>query len=130
MEFLFWLDEYLLAIFASIFGAVFASFCCVVVERVPRGKSINGRSECVCGRELKAHENVPIFGWLFSGGKARCCGARIPAHYFWAEIAGALSWGLLVVLLGGLWGFSVAALLTAVVTTLLVVLKKKKLQRS
>ena len=128
MDFLFWLDEYLLSIFAMVFGAVFASFCCVVVERVPQGKSINGRSECVCGRELKAHENVPVFGWLFSGGKAKCCGAKIPAHYFWAEVAGALTWGVLVYSLGGPWGFLSAALLTAAATTGLTLGKKKRLK--
>lgn len=127
MEFLFWLDEYLVAIFAALFGMVFASFCCVVVERVPKGLSINGRSECVCGRELKASENIPILGWLLSGGKAKCCGAKIPAHYFFAEVAGAVSWAALVIFLGPLWGFISAGILTAIVTTAAVFLRKKKL---
>lgn len=69
-------------------GASIASFLSVVVERVPQGKSIGGRSHCVCGRQLKATENIPIFGWLKSFGKAKCCGSRIPAWYFWAEVGG------------------------------------------
>lgn len=73
----------------GVFGAIFASFSMVVVERVPRRESLNGRSKCVCGRQLRAWENIPILGWLRTGGRARCCSAVIPARLVVAECAGA-----------------------------------------
>lgn len=119
LDVLLWINDYGPAIFALVLGAVFASFCCVVVERVPRGESINGFSHCSCGRPLKPYENIPILGWLRTGGKAKCCGARIPAHYVVAEAFSAAVWAVLVLSLGFVPGLVVAAVLTAVVTTVL-----------
>lgn len=130
MGFLFWLNDHFLSIYAGLFGAIFASFACVVAERVPKGVSINGRSQCVCGRTLKARENIPILGWLLSGGKARCCGARIPAHYFGAEVAGFIGWLSLVELLGGYLGFAISAIVTAIVTYYFTSKNTKALKRA
>jgi prepilin signal peptidase PulO-like enzyme (type II secretory pathway) len=62
-------------------GASLASFLGVVIERVPKKESINGRSHCACGRQLKWYENVPVFGYLRTGGKAKCCGSQLPVWY-------------------------------------------------
>jgi hypothetical protein len=78
----------------AVFGAITASFLCVVGERVPRGMSIGGRSHCVCGRQLRWRENLPILGYLTSRGVARCCGARIPRFYLIAELLLAAAWAL------------------------------------
>lgn len=88
---------------AGFYGAALASFACVVAERVPSGISIGGRSHCVCGRQLRAAENVPVLSWLVLRGRARCCGAAIPARYVLAEAtaAGAAAVGLLA---GGVLG--------------------------
>jgi leader peptidase (prepilin peptidase) / N-methyltransferase len=77
------------AVLAGVLGACVASFLAVVIERVPKGESIGGRSHCVCGAAIAARDNVPILGWLLRGGRARCCGARIPAWYPVFELAGA-----------------------------------------
>ena len=82
--------RWLLVLLAGAFGASIASFLCVVAERMPRGESINGRSHCVCGRQLTWWENIPIVSWLMLRGRARCCGARIPARYVVAEAGAAL----------------------------------------
>lgn len=66
-------------------GAILASFFTVVGERGVRRESLHGRSHCVCGRRLHAWENIPVVGYLAAGGRARCCGAPIPTHYFVAE---------------------------------------------
>lgn len=76
----------LFSLLAGAFGASIASFMGVVVERQKTGESINGRSHCACGRQLKASENVPVIGWLRTKGKAGCCGAQIPECYFWSEV--------------------------------------------
>ncbi len=71
-------------------GASLSSFASVVKERTKRHESINGRSHCVCGRQLKWYENVPIIGWLRIGGITKCCNAKLPASYLIGEIVGFL----------------------------------------
>lgn len=78
------------AILGALAGGILASFSMVVFERIPKGVSINGRSRCSCGRPLKARENLPLLGWLLSGGKAACCGARIPVRLLLAEVVAVL----------------------------------------
>jgi prepilin signal peptidase PulO-like enzyme (type II secretory pathway) len=104
-------------VMAAMMGASVASFLCVVAERVPRGETIGGRSHCVCGRQLSAGENVPVFGWLALGGRSRCCKSRIPAFYVLAEAVVGVSWGLAVFLSG----FGAVSLGTAVVSSAAVV---------
>ncbi len=76
-----------LAFWWFLIGAATGSFLCVVIERVPAGESIMGRSHCVCGRQLKGVENIPVVSWLVLRGTARCCGAKIPTRYVLVEIA-------------------------------------------
>lgn len=82
------------AVYGGLVGSALASFACVVSERAAaRRPFMGGRSVCACGRQLKAYENVPVFGWLRVGGKARCCGARIPVRYLVAELVGLCAGG-------------------------------------
>ena len=69
------------------FGASLGSFTAVLIERVPKGRSIMEPSTCACGRKLKWYENVPVFGWLRVAGRTRCCHTRIPAWYLYLELA-------------------------------------------
>ena len=64
-------------------GAIIASFMAVIAERLYTGQSwIHGRSACnSCSRDLSAIDLVPVFSWLFSGGRCRTCHARIPIVY-------------------------------------------------
>jgi len=80
-------------ILGGVLGALTASFLCVCSERIPKGASIGGRSMCVCGRQLRWRENVPILGWLLCKGTARCCQAKIPVRYVLAEAFLAVVWG-------------------------------------
>lgn len=82
------------ALFGAFFGAITASFLCVVAERVPNGRGIGGRSTCACGRQLRNRENIPIVGYLRTGGVASCCGAILPPVYLWAELALTISWAV------------------------------------
>ena len=74
------------AVYGALMGAALASYGCVIAERVPRGETLGGRSHCVCGRQLRAVELVPVLGWLACRGCARCCGARLPIGYLVAEL--------------------------------------------
>jgi leader peptidase (prepilin peptidase)/N-methyltransferase len=72
-----------------LFGLVAGSFVSAVAHRVPRGISIAGpRSKCpACGATIAARDNVPVLSWLALRGRARCCGAPIPARYPLVELA-------------------------------------------
>ena len=111
----------LMAAYAAVMGAALASFGCVVSERVPAGQSIQGRSHCACGRQLRVSENVPVLGWLRARRGAACCGTRPPVRYvlaeagagLWGAAAGAAGWHLFEA------GYSTAAVVGPVVALLL-----------
>ena len=92
---------------------VIASFLGVVGERVPRGETLGGRSHCVCGKELTAGANIPIFGWVLRRGVAKCCGAKIPARYFWGELGLAICWGAIWWISPSWWVAGVAMAISA-----------------
>lgn len=74
----------LVLLVAGIGGAT-ASLLCLVLERRRAGRSIRGRSACVCGVPIPLHRNIPVVSWLLQRGRAHCCGARIPRWYVEAE---------------------------------------------
>jgi hypothetical protein len=82
------------AVYGILMGSALASYGCVIAERVPRGEALSRRSHCACGRQLKAVEIIPIFGWLLCRGKARCCGARVPRSFLITELLAGLMGGL------------------------------------
>jgi leader peptidase (prepilin peptidase)/N-methyltransferase len=82
--------EILGAVAAAALGACVGSFAGVAIDRLPRGESLGGRSRCICGVQIQARDNLPVVGYLLRGGRARCCGARIPAWYPVVEVAGAV----------------------------------------
>jgi leader peptidase (prepilin peptidase)/N-methyltransferase len=84
------LMKILFIVLAFFLGASLASFSGVLIERIPKKESINGRSHCACGRQLKWYENVPVIGWLSIRGVAKCCGARLPVWYVIFELAAGL----------------------------------------
>lgn len=92
--------EWFFLALAFVFGASWASFFGVVIERTRSGESLGGRSRCQCGRVLRWYENVPVLGWLALRGRSRCCDQRIPIWYFASEfMAGSASalfawWGM------------------------------------
>lgn len=77
-------------------GGSIASFLGVVIERTPKGESLNGRSHCFCGRPLKWYENIPVFGYIRVGGVAKCCGSKIPVWYFIFEVLLGLAFVVLI----------------------------------
>ena len=66
-----------------IFGITIGSFLNVVIYRVPKGESIAfPSSHCQsCNTPLKWYHNVPIFSWLFLGGKCAFCKEPISKQY-------------------------------------------------
>jgi leader peptidase (prepilin peptidase)/N-methyltransferase len=71
-----------LALVAAL-GLAVGSFLNVCIYRLPRGQSIAWPpSRCPsCGRAIRWHHNVPVFGYLALGGRCFDCGGRISAAY-------------------------------------------------
>ena len=77
------LPEYIGYIFVFVLGAAIGSFLNVVIYRVPNELSIVlPNSACPnCKTPIKPYDNIPIFGWLFLGGKCRSCKEPIAWRY-------------------------------------------------
>ena len=83
----------LYVVFATMFGTIIGSFMNVVIYRIPEGRTVvKGHSMCMtCGHELGALDLVPVFSWLFLGGKCRYCKAPISSRYIKIETFTGLS---------------------------------------
>lgn len=82
---------YLIPVFISLFSwtwfaACTASYIGVVSDRGWRGSMV-GRSVCVCGRQLRWAENIPVVSYLCLFGRSKCCNSRIPRRYFITELS-------------------------------------------
>jgi leader peptidase (prepilin peptidase)/N-methyltransferase len=91
-----------------LWGGAIGSFLNVVIYRLPAGISILWPpSRCPhCFHRLSFYENVPVFGWLWLGGRCRKCKARIALRYPLVE-AGT---GLLFLLVFSQFGLSLITL--------------------
>ena len=73
------------------FGATIGSFLNVLVYRLPLGKSILGGSKCpFCAVPIKIYHNVPVFGWVWLGGRCRACRLPISIRYPIVELIAGL----------------------------------------
>jgi len=70
-------------IFYGFIGLAVGSFLNVVIIRVPKGESISlPASHCVtCKHPLKWYHNIPLFSWIFLGGKCAFCKEKISIQY-------------------------------------------------
>ncbi len=66
-----------------IYGLCIGSFLNVVIYRVPKEENVaKGRSYCPkCNKQLTALELIPVFSWLFQGGRCKGCKAKISIQY-------------------------------------------------
>lgn len=81
-----------LAIFYFIFGICIASFSNVLIYRLPENKSVNfPASHCTtCQTPLKWYHNIPLFSWIFLGGKCAFCKEKISIQYPLVELMGGI----------------------------------------
>lgn len=74
-------------IFSFVLGALIGSFLNVVALRYNTGMTLNGRSKCFsCGKNLTWHELIPVFSFIFQGGKCKKCKGKISWQYPTIEI--------------------------------------------
>ena len=82
--------QWIFLIFGAIFGAIFGSFACCQAWRIrlhSEGRKLGNRSVCLhCGHRLSRFELIPIFSWLFLGGKCKKCKTKIGLIEIFSEI--------------------------------------------
>ena len=86
--------QWIFLIFGAIFGAILGSFACCQAWRIrlhSEGRKLGNRSVCLhCGHRLGHLELIPIFSWLFLGGKCKKCKTKIGLIEIFSEITMAL----------------------------------------
>lgn len=99
----------LLYIIIFLYGIVIGSFINVCICRIPRKESIvKVRSHCEnCGYQLKWYDLIPVFSYLYLGGKCRKCKAKISVQHLVIEVLN----GALYLLVFYVCGVSVESLL-------------------
>jgi leader peptidase (prepilin peptidase)/N-methyltransferase len=88
------LSPWFFRVVALCFGLLWGSFLNVVIYRLPRDMSVvSPPSHCpACGKPVAPYDNLPVLSYLFLGGRARCCKAKMSVRYPLVElIGGALS---------------------------------------
>jgi leader peptidase (prepilin peptidase)/N-methyltransferase len=87
-----------------LFGLLFGSFLNVLILRIPKDESVVfPSSHCTsCGKDLKWWHNIPVFSWLFLGGKCSFCKDKISIQYPIIELTSALIFGAVYYKLGNL----------------------------
>jgi len=97
--------ETTLGILVFIFGIMIGSFLNVVIYRIPKNESIAfPASKCQsCQTPLKWYHNIPIFSWLFLGGKCAFCKDPIAKQYPIVEFVTGIIFVILFAKVGLVW---------------------------
>ena len=80
--------DYILYILIFYVGAIFGSFITLAIDRIPLKQDItHERSYCPkCNHKLNFLDLVPVFSYIFLGGKCRYCKNKIRPRYLILEI--------------------------------------------
>lgn len=103
-----------------IFGLIFGSFYNVVGYRLPKKESlVYPSSHCtICNHKLGVLELIPVFSFLFQGGKCKHCKAKISWYYTVFE----LITGFLFLFSYLRFGFSFSCFMALVLSSILVII--------
>lgn len=103
-----------------LYGIIIGSFLNVCIYRIPKKENIvKVRSHCMkCNHQLQWYELIPLFSYLFLGGKCRKCKTKLSTQYPLIEGTN----GVLYVFIFMINGFNVDSLLYCLLTSALLVL--------
>ena len=86
----------ILTIIFFTFGLIIGSFLNVVILRLNTERSFGGRSGCmVCRNQLTWYELIPVFSYIFLGGRCKNCKTKISMQYPLVELATGIIFALL-----------------------------------
>lgn len=87
-------------VLGGLLGLCVGSFLNVVIYRLPREMSLAyPASHCTtCDYTLKWYDNIPVFSWIFLGGRCRKCREPISVRYAAVELLNTALWLLSVAL--------------------------------
>jgi len=107
-------------IYTFIIGITMGSFFNVCIYRIPGGESIvSPPSHCYnCNTRLRGVDLIPVFSYLFLGGKCRYCGTKISFRYPAIE----LLTGILYLLVFSVYGFEMQSLYYIFLVSLLIII--------
>ena len=85
-----------------IIGTLFGSFYTLAIYRIPKGQDItHTHSYCPnCEHKLGFWDLIPVFSYIFLGGKCRYCKEKIRPRYFIIEIISGIFFVLVAYLMG------------------------------
>ena len=85
---------YMISGIALLFGLVIGSFLNVLIYRIPKGEDcVKTSSHCMsCSHQLAWYDLIPLFSWIFLGGKCRYCRSRISLQYPFVELINGILW--------------------------------------
>lgn len=70
-----------------VYGLVVGSFLNVLVDRLSQEESITGRSHCDhCKKTLAPADLIPVFSYVFLGGRCRYCKTKLSIQYPLVEL--------------------------------------------
>jgi len=82
------MEKIFFKLFIFIIGASIGSFLNVLIDRLPKEESINGRSHCdFCGKKIVWYDMFPVLSFFILGGKTRCCHKKLSWQYPLIEFA-------------------------------------------
>ncbi|MCX7881376.1 MAG: prepilin peptidase [Patescibacteria group bacterium] len=87
---------YFLSFTIFILGLSVGSFLNVLIDRLPKGEPITGRSHCdYCKKKLTGIDLIPIVSFFILKGKSRCCHKKLSFQYPLVEIITGISYLLI-----------------------------------
>jgi len=86
----------LLNIVIFILGVSVGSFLNVLIDRLPKGEAITGRSQCdFCRKKLRWYDLIPVLSFILLKGKCRYCKKKLSSQYPLVELLTGISFMLI-----------------------------------
>lgn len=103
-----------------LYGIIIGSFLNVLIYRIPKKENfVTTRSHCMnCNYQLKWYDLIPVFSYIFLGGKCRKCKTHLSVQYPLIELLN----GLMYILIYWMYGISIETLLYALMFSALLAL--------
>lgn len=109
--------------FILILGLIVGSFLCLVIDRLPLGRSIViGRSQCdTCDLELESIDLIPVLSYLIFKARCRRCKSHLSLRYPMIEILTALSFIAAYSVFGWYYETLVACILASILIVIAII---------